>query len=341
MDIDLLKEMEVVKLIININHVNEIVLNIQDAILETKVSVVNGRILAPEEIMRIKDLLAQQGLEMEILEEALEFVKPKMVIRDEVLLYIIEVPQLDKEGTIMLVNSLINDDKKINQYPDFLVQIDKELYTTNTPNNIIMLSNDIKKLEDPCIQPLILGQNSTCTFIVDTDVEIKLIIGGKLLINNGKNMVLSSDCGPENRTLSGNFLITFENCTTKVNGQTFTATTLSTNVKDVQGIFYNTKMTKEILNLHSISGLRQETINNINKIEELHDQLKTHKIWLWSYMGKSSFIILVLIIIIIIILYKRKKANGITINNVPAPLDQGLLFSALLRQSEEGHSTNH
>lgn len=334
-----LKDVELLKLIININHVNEIILNIQDAILETKVSVVNGRILATEEIMKIKELLFQQGLETEILEEALKFVKPKIVIRDEVLLYIIEVPQLGKTGSIMLVNSLINDDKRIKEYPDFLVQIDKELFTTNTPNNLIQLSYDIKKFEDTCIHPLILGQNSTCTFIVETDMEIKLIVGGKLLINNGKNIILSSDCGPENITLNGNFLVTFENCTIRINGQTFTATQLSTKIQDVQGIFYNTKMTKEILNLHSISGLRQETVNIRNEIQELHDQHKQHKIWLWSSMGKTSLIIVVLIIIIIVLYKQKKGGGGITINNVPNPSEQKFLFSSLLRKSEDAPLT--
>uniref|UniRef100_A0AB38Z2R2 Envelope protein n=1 Tax=Pitica errantivirus TaxID=3078414 RepID=A0AB38Z2R2_9VIRU len=99
---NILDEIDVITTILNIDTINKILVNIQEAILFSKMHVTNSKMLSSREIHLVRTILSNQGVQIEIPEEALNLVIPKIATSHNTLLYILHVPELEPEESSII-----------------------------------------------------------------------------------------------------------------------------------------------------------------------------------------------------------------------------------------------
>lgn len=121
-------ELDIISTIINIDTMNHILEDIQDAIIRTRISLPSNRILTLKEIMNIKALLTEQGVNINLPDEALNFVTPKIATKDSMLLYILQIPEMEKElATVLQVIPLTLNDTIIRNSPQYIIKAKNQI----------------------------------------------------------------------------------------------------------------------------------------------------------------------------------------------------------------------
>lgn len=310
----LLNEIDMITTILNIDIVNRILIGIQEAILFSKVHIANTRILSMKEINLIKTMLNNQGVQIELPDEALSFVTPKIVTSKDTLLYILHVPQLEtEESTIIRIFPLTNNNLSIKDYPSFIIKHGKQLWTTSKPEEYVQLTTFIRSYEDSCIYPLIMGTKTDCTTTTDNTTSVQLITNNKLLITNAFNTQLKSNCGPDDRNLSGNFVVSFSNCTVNFLQQNFTSAEIIDESNTIQGALHNLIVDNHPSHSHDIATISNRTLSNRKQLTKVSLQQESIEIWKWSLLGGISLSTsLIIITFVIIIFHLRQTIHRIT-----------------------------
>lgn len=296
----------------NIDLIDKILENIHDAILWTKVSVANNKFLSAQEMNTITNLMYDQGLQVELPDEALSLVKPKVAVNKDTLLYILRIPQLDKEeANILELHPLINNDSVIQDSPPHLIRRGNELFTTIKPEEYVQRSNYISKYSDECISKLILGKQSFCVTRRENKTETRLITDNLIIVNNARLLKLQSNCGPDDRLLKGNFLISFSNCNITIGDIQFISADETIHLPILQGAMHGA-LTHHRLEEDSMSYINNQTIANRKLIDHVYLNQYAHQFWNWSLLGGLSFsTTLIISLAIFTLIYYRKTVRYI------------------------------
>lgn len=305
-----LNEVETLITILNIDTINKILLDIQDAIILSKTFTVNTRILSLKEITTIRLLLEEQGIKVDLPDEAINLVTPKIAVSKDTLLYILHVPQLEpEEADIIQIFPLNNDNVVIKNYPNYLIKLRKTLYISDKPSEYVQRHAFIKEFTDSCIQPLIWGTHAHCATKTEYHTETKLIAENTILITNAKNQTISSTCGPNNRNLTGNFIITFSNCSVVFDNLTFSSKEIKSEAKLMQTALYNIRMEHWLQNELNISVIDNQTMTNRKLLHHVSLKQFNSDIQIWSLFGGLS--VTTIISITLIFIYLRRTVNEI------------------------------
>lgn len=303
-----LKELDTITLILNVDVINKILLDIQDAVLLSKTATTNSKILSLKEVNIIKEILQNQGVTVDLPDEALTYITPKIAANKDTLLYILHVPQLqERESDIIRIFSLNNNNSAIKDHPSYIIKHGKEIFTTIKPEDYVQRSFFIQKFEDECIYPLINGKQSHCITRTETHTEVKLIGNNQLLITNAKNDELKSNCGPDNRPLKGNLLISFSNCTITILGRQFTSNEIIEEPQFIHNALHNVLINHQLLENHDIGKIDNRTLLNRSQIQHVYLKQYSNEIWRWSLFGGLSVTTTMLITLIafLILSYRR------------------------------------
>lgn len=303
----ILDEIDVITTILNIDTINQILINIQEAILFSKMHVTNSKMLSSKEIHLIKTILYNQGVQTEIPEEALNLVTPKIATSENDLLYILHVPELmSEESEIIRIYPVIQNDTIIKDYPQLVIKQNKHLFTTTKPENYVQLNTYIKEFKDSCIQPLIMGNHPNCLMERNKETSAKLISDNQVLITNSKNHELRSDCGPSNRHLFGSFVIAFSNCTITYMDQIFTSKERISEIRTVQGALHDLIINQQISENHDVAKIEKVALLNRNNLDKVSLQQESNLKWIWSLVGGTSLSTMLLIFILFLIYFHLK-----------------------------------
>lgn len=285
----ILSEVEMMTTIINIDTINKVLEDIQDAIVRTKLGLASNKVLSLKEIIAIRDLMTNQGVTIKLPEEALQYIVPKIAVNEETLLFILEIPKLEEEmsASTMIIPLTVNE-TIIKEYPQHIIKTKQKIFTTVNPKSFVQRYSEIKEFDDQCIKPLVMGTKSTCNVTTKSDTTIHYISEDKLLIDNAKNETLSSDCGPNNRTLTGNFILTFWNCTLIIQNKKFQSLEIKSEAEEIQGALHNLEITRKFIKAVDIDLIEQQNIQNRRKITHMNLQQENHKFWIWSLTGGVS-----------------------------------------------------
>ncbi|XP_055638023.1 uncharacterized protein LOC129776418 isoform X3 [Toxorhynchites rutilus septentrionalis] len=148
--------------IINIDIINKLLEAIQEAIILSKTSISTNKILSIQEISFIKSLLQNQGVTIDLPDDAFQHVIPKFAVSQGTLLYILHVPRLDnKTSSVIQLHPLVHRNQIINNYPEHVVKIGNTLYATSNPQQFVQKAAYLKAINDACIYPLIFEQRSS------------------------------------------------------------------------------------------------------------------------------------------------------------------------------------
>lgn len=308
----ILTEIDMIATIINIDTVNTILEDIQDTIIKTKIELASNRILTLTEILKIKDLLVNQGINVTLPDEALQYVTPKIAINKDTLLYILQVPKMEEEDSVILtIIPLVVNNTIIPNYPRHLIKSKQKVFTTLNHKTFVQKHSDIKEFQDNCIRPLVMGTRSQCNVTSETQTTVQYIAEDKLLLINAKNETLYSNCGPNNRELTGNFLVDFFNCTLTFRDKKFHSYEVETEMQVVQGAMHNVQATRQLIASLSVDVLNQENIENRKRLTHVYLRQADHQNWMLTLSGGIS---VSSISIIILIVYIRIAQRSSTIN---------------------------
>ncbi|XP_061501931.1 uncharacterized protein LOC133391449 [Anopheles gambiae] len=176
------------------------------------------------EKLLIESIIQKQGISTSFPEEALAYVTTKIATKKDILLYIIEVPQFSNTtgvSDIITIHPLIINGTRIVNIPTRIIKTAEKLYTTSKPNDFVQYQEYLQEIYDECSVSIIQGKVSHCHITNDNNTLIDLIAQNKVLINNAYKLLLRSDCGTRDRYISGNSLLTFNNCSVTLNNRTF------------------------------------------------------------------------------------------------------------------------
>lgn len=303
----ILNEIDTLTTIINIDTINKILEEIQEAISLSKASITSNKILSFREVTMIKTILEDQGVTIELPDEAITYVKPKIAVNKETLLYILQIPELHKEESkVIQLFPLNNNNSIIKNYPRFLVKHKNTLYTTTEPSSYVQKSSIITKFTDDCILPIIMGSSSHCSMQPEFSTSADFIAEDLLLLNNAKGHEMTSNCGPDNRTMYGNLLIVFTNCSIKFMDQTFISKEITTKTSLLHGATYNIAHNRLLME-NDLESLDNRTLINRKHIEHVYLQQYKNNIWNWSLLGgiTLSTIITICSILFAILYFNR------------------------------------
>ena len=292
---------------------NNILEELEDAILRARISLSNSKLLTLKEIFPIETIINEQGITTNFPEEALSYAKPKITSKTYMLLYILEVPKTSGNCELIKIIPLIVNNTVITNTPNYVVKSDGKLYVTNHPENTVQQIHDTQPFLDSCIFPIIMGLESHCSASRTNQTDLVPLPGNKLLINNAIHQLISSNCEPHNRTLTGNFLLHFQNCTINIGNSTFTSAEIFSHTIQLTGIFPGLSINKEIITEQNLASLSGETSKNRHRIDHIQLQQFEHRKWIYGALGSLSTT--TLIIKTIAILCFRRKRSYSQLNN--------------------------
>lgn len=300
---DSLDTLDAVTTMLNIDVINELLDNIQEAITLTKISIANNKMLSTREVNVIKSALQEQGVKINFPDEALQFVTPKIAVRNNDLLYILHVPQLENStSTITRIYPLIVDNQIIKSFPSYIIRQGTKLYTTGKPNDFVQRSADINEFEDECIKTIILGKQSRCPSIFKNDTIQQLVNENTIIISNAKNQTLKTNCGPDDRTISGNFILKFYNCTIQFNQHTFQSSESIIDTEILHGTSHKSLIEWNLHKHNNIAEIGDVAIGNRRKLDHVYLQQNRLHFKLWTTFGGLSLTTVSCFIIVILLL---------------------------------------
>lgn len=133
-----------------------------------------------------------------------------------------------------------------------------------------------------------------------------MISEDKILISEVEPTTLTSNCGPDNRTLDGNFLISFSNCSIWIKNTTFTNSELTVNTPEIFGAFPGLQINRSVLQQHNLSFITSQMFENRRKIEHIQFKQYRNNTWIFSIFGGISSTLATFIIIAILCLRRKK-----------------------------------
>lgn len=305
----LLEEYDSLTLLLYMDTTNKFLEEILDTIIKTKIALPNSKLLTLHEILTVESILHEQGISTEFPEQALEFVEPKIALKADILLYILQVPKLQETPSkIIQIIPLIVNNTIIYNLPPQVIRTEDKIFKTFKPNDLIQRSSELQLLEDSCINGIINGRASHCNVVKENNTFVSLISDNKILINNAKHTYIGSNCGPDNRTLTGNFLMQFYKCSVRIDKDLFFAKEVISNISnEIQGAFPNLWMNHKILEIHNISTLSEHSVSNRKQLEQIHLKQYSHSNWIYGIFGGLSITSITIFMLIIYVCIRRRK----------------------------------
>jgi len=305
----------------------EEITNVEYAIQWAKVGVINSFILSEREISEAKKFLDEEKFPYDNLEEALGFATVRIATNESTILYIVNLPAIDKKICERLLLKPVKRNQtiiKINS--ENIIKCKNEIYQIETNCNVfnqlcICNNENLKNISNSnCISALLNSEKHNCPVINNQHVpSVQEISEGLLLINqfNGPLRIFANTT----YQLTGTFLIQFHNDTITVGNRTFISKEISTfhPLPAVLQLADNKSQLEEVLSLEMMKELQ------INNVEELSSISTTGKI---VFSLNLLFLTLLILCVILTLLKLKTKATS-EIN-----------ITAVVNENAEPESTN-
>jgi hypothetical protein len=318
----ILDEIEIITLILNIQLINKELEEIQDSIVKTKVKLIESKFLTIKEIIMIRNILIEQGMSLNLPEEALNFVEPKIAVSNSQLLYILSVPKLqDEEAKIIQIQPLIINGEKIKTELKNIVINGPRMYATTKEDNFIQEPRYLQDLSDEtCIKPIIEGNHGKCN-VTKAYREPKIIqLANNIILVNNARTNISSSCGPQNRTLQGNFLIKFENCSVWADYQEFKYEVTTQKESLFFGALQNLDITKTLIEEGiDITDLQRIHLETRETLHHVYLKQYQHNFRIWTLFGGLSTTTMMVIGLAIFLFINKQRTNTVQVNMIESP----------------------
>lgn len=318
-------EIDQIKAIIKLDMIEDEIEAIQNAILFSKLDLINNRILTAEEVKLISSSIESQGIPTHLIEEALAFVSTAVITNGEIIKYIISIPSFSKTSFQHLhIEAIVHNSEKIVIPGKLYLMQNDSIYLQTGPckklnNWSVCKTTDIKDVStDPCLSKIITGQSGKCSYeIVSTQLPIMEVTPTILLINNA-NGTLHNTCGITDRPLIGSYLITYTNCSVSFQNFSFTNSILQI----VENPIFTPSINVNITKVHSyksygIQEVHELHLKNTKRLEHLWLATSHASLSIWGGLSITSLAIIILAIYVFAKSRHQETSIQISTENYP------------------------
>lgn len=285
-----------------IDHMSRLLDKVRDLILTSKLSILTRDILSDEEIKLYNITL-----------EKMREIKMQLATYKNNIVFILKIPQYNPEIFQEIYIQPIPNKKKMQ------IEIAEKLYITK--NNIMYYdvneTPNLKEIHDNCISNIFTYKLMKCHYIKNTKMEI-IEVGLNIIVAINTNQEVNHTCNKYPLKLSGNHLLTVENC--KVKLDKWYDKRMYQNSLIIPNPNRNIQMINETND--SIEELQYNHVKNTEFILELKFKQK-----ITNYTVSILIVVIIIIVALYIYLKYRSKSNKVNVAvNMPfplAPLDHG------------------
>ncbi|XP_041781111.1 uncharacterized protein LOC121598393 [Anopheles merus] len=220
---------EIIQLIIisNLDTLQNYLETLEDAILLAKHGIPSSKLLSLDDLNQMVKFLAEHNIHVSSTEEMLIRSTAQVTMNKTHIIYMLKYPFESKHTfEYNYIDSIIKTDKRILLHHNYILKNNTHVFESSQPCEQIDNGNylcDSIHLEpsSKCIQKLVHGHHSDCTYEkVYSDGIIKRIHDAVILINNA-TVRISSSCNNDTQFLTGSYIIHFEKCNIYINGEEF------------------------------------------------------------------------------------------------------------------------
>lgn len=314
------EESRVLNLILNLDIINQEIENIQEAIILAKLGTVNYKLLTTDEIIQIDQLLSNQGLHLDLLEEAINFAKVTIGTNNEILLYVVNIPKFHQPiFDVLKIEAVFKNSQRIHLKGNIYLRNTNELLLQKTPcerlgNWSLCYRSDVEDIsDDGCVSKLAKGMESKCTYEHVSKHPSVTEISDTTALLNDVNTTLRTTCGISDRNLSGSFMIIYQNCSITIGQYTFVNNIIQTINQRIfipsTGLKIKQESVERKLDIQTLHRLQHQ---HLKQLEHLKFETTVNS---WSLIGGFSLSSISIVIIIIFALIKfRSKGTLIQID---------------------------
>lgn len=286
-NLDIFSHIFYLDLVLKIKTLDEQIEHIQDNIIAANHNLMTNNILTPEEINDLNiDFNKLQQIQLTVAK-----------YRNEQIVFFIKIPL----NIITVPKSLIMPIKNKEGFElDIRIQeiviINNTVYNYNNEQNI----SNLKK-SNLCI----FSNKQKCYKILNNKEEILEVEQGMVLLKNVNGAKVESNCDSRKLVLSGNQLLTFNDCKIKIDGNIYE------NKQKEYKTSFALSPNLNLNNMETTISLDQIAINEVENIKTI-EELKYHKaIHFNSIIGNYFLTICIAIVCLtfIIIIYKKYKKS--------------------------------
>ncbi|XP_039439183.1 uncharacterized protein LOC120420254 [Culex pipiens pallens] len=305
----------------NIETLTDHLETIEDAILLAKHGIPSSKILSIHDFNRMATFLGNFDIPIDSMEQILSISTAQVMLNNSHIIYTLKVPQSSKQTySYNYVDSIITGKKRILISKNYYLRNNSDVYELSAPctqqRHYYSCPEENISIAPRCIEKLIKGQHSNCSYEkVYSNSIIKRITDDVLLVNNA-GIELSSTCSNATQTLNGSYLIQFSNCNLQINGETYGNDQATIKPFIYQPTTGLTVAEYKFIDAPPAEVLRELTLEHREKIETL--QLQNNSLhWKTHLFGTFSIGTISLILITYIavkLLAQRRKRISITLS---------------------------
>lgn len=306
------EETQVLHLILNLDIINQEIASIQEAIIFAKLGTVNYKLLTTDEIIQIDELLSNQGMHLDLLEEAINFAKVTIGTNNELLLYVVNIPKFyHPVYEVLKIEAILKNSQRIHLKGNIYLRNKNELLLQKTPcerlgNWSLCYQSDVEDIsDDNCVSKLARGTESKCTYEHNPKHPSVTKISETTALLNDINTNLQTTCGISNRKLTGSFMIMYQNCSITIGEHTLTNNVIKTVNQRIFIPSTGLKVKEEGLERKfDIHTLHQVQHQHLKQLQHLKSATAANS---WSLIGGFSFSTSIIIFIIIFVMFKFRS----------------------------------
>lgn len=256
--------------VFKISHHMELIKNHFDTIFETiqlaRLNIISKNFLETEELEFITERLQEQNVNLISTDQAYEFLGIKALYKDSKIYFIILIPQIERTVySHFLLEPLPIENKTLKLPATHAITSPGSTYFIRTAcqtinENVLCDAKDLMEFSsNECYARLLHGSSGNCTMIeTPNGMEIKRITDNHVIVKNAKSVQLLTDCQLSDRTLSGTFLIHFNNCSVSLNNQSFSS------------LEHHQSAPSVIVPLEGLE-IKQQSVETLVSLERLHE----------------------------------------------------------------------
>lgn len=314
-------EMNQLVILSNLDSLQNQVETLEEAVLMAKHRIPSSKILSMQDFKLIVTFLEKHEIHITSFEELLSQSEAQVTLSEKYITYILKVPQLST-GTYEYnyIDSIIKNNKRIFIKYNYVIKNNSNVYELTQPceesDKHFICDNSYLINPSECIEPLIQGRHSNCTFEkVYSNGLVKQINQGTLLVNDAK-LDISSNCSNSIQTLTGSFLIQFKTCDLRIGGETYTNFEMT-----IPGHAYNPTTGLRVHEANTIDTpspdyLKNLTLEHRTKLEAVHlvnDSLS----WKINLFGSFGTLSIIGIGALIVFLFCSSKSTNLSVKFTP------------------------
>lgn len=290
-------ELHSINILFNLKDLNYKVENIIETIMLAKLGILNEKILTKTELEMLRKDLERENVTVHSSSEVVTYAKTSIVTNQREMLLFIKMPKLDfRIFRKVHIYPTFHSQRQIHATKKFFLIHRTAKFTVKTLESTIYNIEDTEVADSTCIPNLLDGKAAICNYTSNPiEKEVMPIDMQHILINSASNFTLSSDCGTTERTLSGSYLIQYENCTARIDNVSYTSKTRNIIGKPIHLPLDGIPISKhgDILNL-SMEHLHKLQIEARKDLDLLRLNSNSLRFPHWSIFGGITIIPIVI-----------------------------------------------